>query len=389
MKILCITNIFPDVSRPGRAPYTRLQLVHLAAAHEVRVIAPVAWPHYAALLLRGERPAPTEDCRAVMSVSYPCSYYTPKILRRRYGAFYRRSIEGLYRRLVAADRPDVVYATWAYPDCWAAAQLAGRDRVPVVMRVHGSDIHQYFAYPDRKRLIVEAMSRASAVVSVSGALRDLMAEAGVEAGKIHVLYNGLDRGVFRPADRLEARREAGVDPAGAVILYAGNFERVKGVDLLIEAFGRLEASAELHIVGDGPEGNRLAGLARALPAGKRAVFHPRVDHRRLAAWLNAADVVCLPSLAEGMPNVVFEALACRPPVVAADTGGVPEAVSASSGILFRPGDAGALAAALAEALGRPWDRGRIECLAGSWADNARALGGLLERAARDRAGTSR
>ncbi len=381
MKILCITNIFPDVSRPGRAPYTRLQLVHLAASHEVRVIAPVAWPHYAALRLRGARPAPTEDCRAVMTVHYPCYYFTPKILRDRYGAFYRKSIEGLYRRLVAAGRPDVVYATWAFPDCWAAAQLAGRDGIPVAMRVHGSDIHQYFAYPDRKRLIVEALRRASAVVSVSGELRDVMAAAGVDARKIHVLYNGLDRGVFRPMDRLAARREVGLDSPCPVILYAGNFERVKGVDLLIEAFGRTAAAAELHIVGDGPEGKRLAGLARRLPAGKRVRFHPRVDHRLLGAWFNAADVVCLPSLAEGMPNVVFEALACRTPVVAADTGVVPEAVSKGSGILFRRGDAVALAAALEEALGRPWDRQRIECPAGSWEDNARALGALLERAA--------
>jgi glycosyltransferase involved in cell wall biosynthesis len=248
------------------------------------------------------------------------------------------------------------------------------------MRVHGSDIHQYFAYPDRRRLIVEAMGRSSAVVSVSGALRDMIAGAAVDAGKIHVIYNGLDRGVFRPMDRLAARREAGLDAAAPVILYAGNFERVKGVDLLIEAFGRTAAAAELHIIGDGPEGKRLAGLARALPAGKRAVFHPRVDHRLLGVWFNAADVVCLPSLAEGMPNVVFEALACRTPVVAADTGGIPEVVSANSG---------ALAGALAEALGRPWDRDRIECPAGSWEDNARALGGLLERAARDGAGTGR
>jgi glycosyltransferase involved in cell wall biosynthesis len=384
MKVICITNIFPDASRPGRAPYTRLQLIHLAAMHELRVIVPVAWPHFAALALRGASPAPLEDCRDVMTVHYPCYFYTPKVLRGYYGAFYRWSIERLYGRLVQADRPDVLYATWAYPDCYAASLLAERDGLPLVMRVHGSDIHEYFAYPERKRRIVAAMRRARSVVSVSTSLRDQIAAEGVDAGKIHVVYNGIDRGIFRPLDRLAARREVGLDASKRVILYAGNFEPVKGVDLLIEAFGRLDAAAELHIIGDGPEGTRLAELARRLPAGKTARFHARVDHRLLGVWFSACDVVCLPSLAEGMPNVAFEALACRTPVVAADTGGIPEVVSAGSGILFRRGDAGALAGALGEALGRSWDRARIECPAGSWDDNARRLGEILERAARER-----
>ena len=389
MKVVCVTNIFPDASRPGRAPYTRLQLVHLAAMHELRVIVPIAWPHFAALALRGVRPAPTEDCRDVMTVHYPCYFFTPKVLRRYYGAFYRWSIEGLYRRLVRADRPDVVYATWAFPDCYAASLLAGRDGIPLVMRVHGSDINEYFAYPARRRRIVEAMNRAQAVISVSRALRDRIVAEGVDAGKVHVLYNGIDRDVFRPLDRRAARREVGLDASKRIILYAGNFEPVKGVDLLVEAFGKLEAAAELHIIGDGVEGKRLAELARRLPAEKTVRFHARVDHRLLGTWFNACDVVCLPSLDEGTPNVVLEALACRTPVVAADTGGVPEVVSAGSGILFRRGDAGALAGALGEALARNWDREQIGCPAGSWPENARRLGEILERAARERIGAKR
>ncbi len=389
MKVLCITNLFPDVTRPGLAPFNKQQILHLAALHELRLIVPVPWTRYAALALCGRKPAPPEECRDLVSVRYPPYFYTPGIMRRSYGAFYERSIAPLFERLVRAERPDVVYATWAYPDCYAAALLAGRRDIPFVARVHGSDINEYMQYPDRRSRILDAMRRAREVVSVSAALRKRLVAEGVDAGKIHVIYNGIDRGLFRPFDRGAARRELRLDESKRIVLFAGNLEPVKGIDLLIEAFGKLETAAELHVIGDGPERRRLAGLARALPPGKSVLFHGRVPHRLMGAWLNASDLFCLPSLAEGTPNVVLEALACRTPVVAADTGGIPEVVPAGSGILFRRGDAGALGAALTEALARDWDRERIECPAGSWAENARKLGAVLLRAAGLRDGATR
>jgi glycosyltransferase involved in cell wall biosynthesis len=384
MKVICVTNLFPDVTRPGFASFNKQQLIHLASSHELRLIVPVPWPRRAALALRGVRPEPTDDCRDIMSVEYPVSWYTPKVMRSLYGTFYERSIRGVFARLVREERPDVVYATWAYPDCYAASILSGRHGLPLVARIHGSDVNTYLQYPGRRRRILDAMRRARAVVSVSTALRDLLSAEGVDAARIHVIYTGIDRSLFRPLDRAEARHGLGLDAAKRIILYAGNLERVKGLDLLIEAFGKLDpGSCELHIIGDGPERARLAGLARRLPPGRTVCFHRQVEHRFMGAWYNACDVFCLPSLAEGTPNVVLESLACRTPVVASDTGGIPEVVPAGSGILFRRGDADALVHALADALGRSWDRGRIECPAGSWEENARRLGDVLALAARE------
>ncbi|MDD4857169.1 MAG: glycosyltransferase, partial [Candidatus Krumholzibacteria bacterium] len=205
MKIICITNLFPDVTRPGFASFNRQQLVHLAAEHELRAIVPVPWPRRAMLALRGAAPKPSADCRDIMAVHYPTYFYTPKIMRSFYGEFYERSIRAVFDRLVSEDWPDVVYATWAYPDCWAASHLAALYGIPIVERVHGSDVNEYLEYAARKRLILEAMRGAWAVVSVSAALRDRLVAAGVEAGKIRVIYNGIDRNLFRPMDRGAAR----------------------------------------------------------------------------------------------------------------------------------------------------------------------------------------
>lgn len=375
MRVICITNLFPDVTRPGFASFNRQQLIHLASSHELELVVPVPWPRRAALALRGARPEPTADCAGVMTVRYPVYWYTPKVLRGLYGAFYERSIRATVASIVRSGRPDLVYATWAYPDCYAASLVAKRHGLPLVARVHGSDINEYFDHPARKRRILEAMRSARAVVAVSKALRELLAAAGVDPARIHVIYNGIDRDLFRAGDRLSSRRALGLDESKRIVLFAGNLEPVKGIALLIEAFGRLEgAPCEVHVIGDGPERGRLAGLARRLPPDKPVRFHGRVEHRLMGTWFNASDVFCLPSLAEGAPNVILEALACRTPVVAAETGGIPEVVPSGSGILFPRGDAAALAGALGEALSRAWDRGRIECPAGSWDENARRLG---------------
>src|SRR5207253_1229095 len=89
-------------------------------------------------------------------------------------------------------------------------------------------------------------------------------------------------------------------------------------------------------------------------------------------WMAAADVVCLPSLTEGCPNVVLEALACGRPVVASRVGGVPEILSDETGVLISPGSPEELAQGIRRALLREWDPAllRASVLHRSWEHNA-------------------
>jgi glycosyltransferase involved in cell wall biosynthesis len=100
--------------------------------------------------------------------------------------------------------------------------------------------------------------------------------------------------------------------------------------------------------------------------------------------MNASDVLCLPSLNEGLPNVALEAMACGLPVVASRVGGVPEIVHEGvNGFLVAPSDPNALAEALRRALATKWDREAIRASVSQfdWDVNARALFGVLEKIA--------
>jgi teichuronic acid biosynthesis glycosyltransferase TuaC len=209
----------------------------------------------------------------------------------------------------------------------------------------------------------------------------------VPEARLAVVHNGVDRERFAPRDRDEARRRLGLPVEGDLLLFVGHLAEHKGARDLIAAAERLAAlrpSARVMMVGDGP----LAGEARAASArsGGRLIVAGHVPHAAVAEHLAAADLLCLPSWDEGLPNVVREAHASGRRVVATAVGGIPEAVHAPElGRLVPPRDPDALAAALAETLGEPpVPPARILelGLVSTWSESAQALLGVLEAAAR-------
>ena len=112
-----------------------------------------------------------------------------------------------------------------------------------------------------------------------------------------------------------------------------------------------------------------------------------MPHAALPDWFRAADLLCLPSHNEGVPNVVLEAMACGTPVVATQVGGLPEVVPAHAGRLVPLGDRAALADALAQAAAQAWDHAAIaEHARGfNWETNIDRLDAILRQAVRSEA----
>jgi len=237
--------------------------------------------------------------------------------------------------------PDVILASWMFPDACAVSQIAREKGLPFAAIAQGSDVHGYLRSGLRRRAIVRSMETASAVITRSAELARLLADAGVSQAKLFPIYNGVDTATFHPGDKREARIKLGISPDRPLVLYVGNFYTVKNPLLLVKTMQSLP-ELDLVMIGGGP----LENEARVL-AGENVTLAGRRSAPEVADYLQAADVLCVPSWNEGVPNVILEALHCGRPVVASRTGGIPEIIKNDMlGSLVTAGDEAELVAAL-------------------------------------------
>jgi glycosyltransferase involved in cell wall biosynthesis len=240
-------------------------------------------------------------------------------------------------------RPDVVYAHFLVPAGLLAALLG---RAPVVVTAHGQDV----ANAERLRAVQAAtrlvVRRAGGVIAVSDWLRGRLEAVVPEAvGRVEVIDCGVDLDRFAPSDAGEARARVGWDPDGTAFVFVGALSERKNVLRLARALER-RGEGSLALVGDGPLRPALVGRSRITTVG--AIGHDEVVH-----WLNAADVVCQPSLVEPFGLATLEAMACGRSVVATRVGGPPELVTPEAGVLVDPEDDDALVEALESAASLP------------------------------------
>jgi sugar transferase (PEP-CTERM/EpsH1 system associated) len=204
---------------------------------------------------------------------------------------------------------------------------------------------------------------ADRVVCVSQGVANFAIETiRLPANKIVVIRNGIALEQFVNLPTQPEARANYHFPDGALIIGAiGRPRAVKGYPILVEAFVRLaqtHPSTHLVFVGDGPERPKLVEQARGAGLSDRVTFI--ADQPDVPGLLPALDILALPSLFEGMPNVVIEAMAAGLPVVATAVGGTPEVViDGETGLLVPPSDPEALANALSKLLREPDLRQRM------------------------------
>jgi len=358
MKVLCVTNLFPNRLQPNRGIYNWRHFAHLQRHAEIRVISPVSWWNECRGLRRhrGSLASRRWTEWGGVPVVYPRFYYTPGAWRTAHGFFLNLSIGSVFREIVSEFQPDVVYACWAYPDGWSAWKLARDANLPVVVKVHGSDLLLLEGDRGRRRRTVEMLKHIDALAAVSADLRDSAIALGVPEHRTRVIYEGTDCELFSPGDRGTARRALELNPEGRRLLFVGNLVAVKAVHNLIEASRQLVAMGcefEVDIVGEGPLRMQLQRqIVDCGLAGRVHLRGPR-PQAELPMWYRSAELVVLPSDSEGVPNVLVEAAACGIPFVATRVGGIPEIAHLSPARLVAPGDPAELARAIEEAWRHP------------------------------------
>jgi glycosyltransferase involved in cell wall biosynthesis len=254
-------------------------------------------------------------------------------------------------RQTRALRPDVLHAHWWFPGGLVAAIASRVTGIPLVITLHGSDVH-IAERPVVRALARLTLGRARVVGVVSEALRrDASDLLGVPARKLVLLRMP----VLMP---VPATIDAPPDAPPLRLVAVGRLAREKGYGVLLEALQQIDAF-ELDVFGDGPEAAHLR--AQAAPFGDRVRFHGARPRAEIAETLVRAHALVAPSLREGLGLVALEALALGRPVVASSVGGLVETVThGDDGILVPPGDAGALVAALRRLPMPPPKAGAVE-----------------------------
>jgi len=265
-----------------------------------------------------------------------------------------RALAGALRR----SGPELIQSFLFHANVAArlAGPIAGRPWVVGGLRVAERQRRWHLALD---RLTI-GLATGSVCVS-EGVRRFSVAEGRLDPARLVVIPNGVDPAPFDRAEAVD-RRSIGV-PAGAVLtLSVGRLDPQKGLDVLLEAASTVALARpdwHLALAGDGPDRDllkaRAAGLANL---GGRVHWLGRRDD--VPALLQAADLLVLPSLWEGMPNAVLEAMAARRAVVASAVEGTEDLViPGRTGWLVPPGDPAPLAAALLEAAADPTRRARF------------------------------
>ena len=267
---------------------------------------------------------------------------------------------------VAADlKPQVIHAQSLLSPTTAAVLAGRRHGAPVVATVHGGgpggEIDRLRRLrrggPARAAFIRRGVDR---FVVISDEIDGELEAIGVRAEARVVIPNGVDTRRFAPPEpeaRATVRTSLGVGGAPTVA-YVGRVVPGKGVDTLLEAFHDVRhrvPAARLVVVGDG-----ASRAALESGAGDGVAFIGGVDD--VPAYLGAADVFVLPSLAEGLPLSLLEAMACGRAVVSTDVGAARQVVG-EAGLIVAPGDPAPLSTALAELLEDADRRARLGWLA--------------------------
>lgn len=222
-------------------------------------------------------------------------------------------------------------------------QLVGR-RVCVVVQVHGDweeaasllgKVPRAFT-PIARGISVFVLRRAG-VVRVISEFTMAKARPFIPDGKPYLIFPG-----FTDIDLFLEDYVQRPTPRRPRFVYAGALTRLKGVHVLIDALTRLRdrgITADLIIAGEGDQRGRLERQARELGVREQVAFPGFVDQSELRNHIRDSDALVLPTFSEGFGRVLIEAMACRRPVVASHTGGIPELVRhGENGLLAEPGN---------------------------------------------------
>lgn len=339
MNILYITSVFPSPQKRMGGCFITRRLQHIRNFGSFTILAVYYRPIGAARFLRG--------LVGRLSPSLPSEYETSGITYKYYpidvsiiedftGNKLKRFVIDHMVSILSGKNFDIIHAHYVYPAGVVGVCLKNRMEIPLVTTTHGSDINVDVNKRSHiKTSTLEALTKSDRTIFVSNALKNVAINIGFNGKHSSVIPNGVDCNRFRPLNKIESKTRLRIN--GLCVGFVGNLLPIKRAEKLPEIFEKIveQVDAGFMVVGDGPQRDMIE--AKCKKRGLRVIFYGSVPIDEVPRYINAMDVMILPSRNEGWPCVVLEAQACGLPVVGSDNGGTSEAIG-DGGIVVKEGE---------------------------------------------------
>jgi len=393
MKILFLSAAYPHPAAPVRGTFNRDLCQALSADAQVRVIAPFPWTESVRNTQRRLRhrlksiwaPPPDESSTrtpgrpsvpgpASIPASHPLFLYPAGVFRHTYGTWMWNSVRHSVRAAVSGFSPDWVLSYWAHPDGEAGLRAARVIGCRSGVIIGGSDVLLLTREPRRCRAITRVLNGMDAVFTVCEGLRRRVIELGVAPERVHTILQGVNPQLFSAGDPLAARRRLGLPEDAPVFLWVGRMVPIKRLDVLIDAFARVQKKqpdAVLCLAGGGALLASVQNDVRERGLTDHVRFAGMVDSSELQHWYRAANATVLSSDSEGLPNVLRESLACGTPFVSTDVGSVVEIADPEHSLLAPAAHVGKFAEAMLSILDTRFQTAASTYRPRLWSDTAR------------------
>lgn len=241
------------------------------------------------------------------------------------------------------NRYDVVHVHYVFPTGLLGLLYKKVWNTRLIVTAHGGDIERMAHKSERiHRWTMRILQEADHVIAVGPKLAEQIHDQfGVPKQSISIINMGVNRNIFRPMEKEEARKRCGIQESTIPIVYVGNIIEQKGLLELVSAFSLLREdypNASLYMIGARKDGAFYERLMQTIATHRVDDVYvlDAMNQSELAIWMAAAEVFVLPSHLEGFGLVALEAMSCHTPVVGSDVGGLAYLLRDGAGVLVAP-----------------------------------------------------
>lgn len=357
--VLASVRSHPDPVRPYRGLFNRRSLSSLASetgaeidAVSLRARAPPIGPY------SSYRDIPETVRWPEYELDHPRFTFLLPAGLFRYRFSSRSFRESLHEYLDARSaHPDILHAGHIHFDGYGLLPYSREHDIPLFVMGRGAVLNNYPDLPSPgPRVVEETLEHCSGIICVSDALATIASDIIGSDERVHTVANGAAPEQF-PNERRDAiRAELDIADGDRVVLFVGSFTERKGIREMATVLRSMDRPDTnfLFVGHHGDLKSHLQSALRSATVGPASRIYDGMPPFALRRLFVAADLVQLPSHAEGRPNVIYEAMASRTAVLSTDIGGVSEQViDGETGLLVPPGDADALNRSLRELLSAP------------------------------------